>query len=220
LRYLAIVASSIAVTSLWAELCVFVRNYWTPEAQLVRKRWGVRVWLTYLDLWEHQEDLSWIKDEIHLPLIGSTRTIQLSFWDKCDTNIFLERSGAVAHGALWNGGHDGPYSLPAVLDIKIKEFVPQPGREHRHNLRVLVNGTTPELAQNSYYAIPSDSLPTLESLETWALELTRFRRRAIFGDNLQGSFMSLARKYAECEKLLPLVSGPYCTILFSREDSS
>lgn len=153
------------------------------------------------DLWERQRDLSCIKDEVPLVLTNPKRIVQLSFWDNCDTNIFLEHSDDV-----WNGGHDGPYILPALFEIEVQDFVPLPGTQDRHNLHVLEDNGFTLPAETFYYAIPEESLPTLGSLETWALELTRFKRRAIFGDSLQGSFMSLARRYYECEEALPLVS--------------
>ncbi len=127
--------------------------------------------------------------------------MQLSFWDLCDTNIFLERSNNT-----WDGGHDGPYILPSLFEIDVKDFEPHPAKRNRHNLCVFEDYDSTVPAKDLYYAIPEESLPTLEGLEAWVLSLTRFKRRAIFGDSLQGSFMSLARRYYECERVLPLVS--------------
>jgi hypothetical protein len=164
--------------------------------------------LMSVDLWERQRDLSWIKDEIPL-LMSPKRIVQLSFWDHCDTNIFLERSNNT-----WDGGHDGPYVLPELFKIEVQDFVPHPGRQNRHNLDVFEDYDNMVPAENFYYAIPEKSLPTLEDLETWALELTRYKRRAIFGDSLQGAFMSLARRYYECKPALPLVSLIFCFLPF------
>ena len=69
-----------------------------------------------------------MREEIPL-LTGPRRIVQLSFWDRCDTNIYLERSND-----SWNGGHDGRYVLPAVFEIEVQDFVPLPGRQQRHNL--------------------------------------------------------------------------------------
>jgi hypothetical protein len=114
-----------------------------------------------VDLWERQRDLSWIKDEVPLILTSPKRIVQLSFWDSCDTKIFLEHSDDV-----WNGGHDGPYILPALFEIEVQDFVPFPGRQDRHDLYVLEDHGFTVPADAFYYAIPEESLPTLKSLET------------------------------------------------------
>jgi hypothetical protein len=157
----------------------------------------------FTDLWDQHRDLSWVQQEIPSRLTSPKRIVQLSFWDLFDTNIFLERSNNA-----WDGGHDGPYILPALFEIEVQDFEPDPAKQSRHNLCMFEDYDSTVPTENFYYAIPEESLPTLESLETWMFELTRFKRRAIFGESLQGSFMSLARRYYECERTLPLVSSP------------
>jgi hypothetical protein len=145
--------------------------------------------------------MEWIRNEITLPLQGPKKTFQLSLVNACDISPNFDEPGRI-----WDGGHDGPYLPTAPLKIEVQEFYPSPGREYLHTLIILEDSASPVTIENSYYAITPESLPTLDTLETWALDSTRFRRRVIFGDKLQGSFMSLARRYAECAIELPLVS--------------
>ena len=94
----------------------------------------------------------------------------------------------------------------APLQIVVQDFQPGPGREIKHNLNVTLKDSKETLlTAPSYYAIPTDSLPTLEKLSSWALDSTRLQRRSIFDEGLQGAFMSLACRYYECKTVLPLV---------------
>lgn len=108
---------------------------------------------------------------------------------------------------IWaTGGHDGPWKVANPLEIVIQDFTPRPGMEHRH----IFNGKSPQdigerATAPQFYAIPENSLPTLETLEAWALETTRNHSRAFIGA-FHGSFLSLGRRYCECKKPLPLVS--------------
>jgi hypothetical protein len=49
-------------------------------------------------------------------------------------------------------------------------------------------------------------LPSLDTLVNWVLDTTRYHRRACFGSGFHGGFLSLALRYYECERDLPLVS--------------
>jgi hypothetical protein len=121
---------------------------------------------------------------------------------------------------IWDGGHDGPWIDSAYLDIEVQDFEPLPGEEHKHVLEVgwsegMTTSNTPE-----FYAIPTDCLPSLECLETWVLETTQHSRRACFGSGFHGTFLSLALRYCECERDLPLVSSlplsiPLSSFLFA-----
>jgi hypothetical protein len=119
---------------------------------------------------------------------------------------FCDISAIVKDRDYWAGGHDGPWMPVPPLQIVVQDFEPGPGREIKHNLNVtLKDSKETVLTAPSYYAIPIDSIPTLEKLSSWALDSTRFQRRSLFDEGLQGSFMSLARRYHECKTVLPLV---------------
>jgi hypothetical protein len=125
----------------------------------------------------------------------------LSLVNFCDISAFVNDQDYT-----WNGGHDGPWMPVAPFQIVVQDFDPEPGREIKHHLNVTFGDSKETvLTAPSYYAIPTDSLPTLEMLSQWGLDSTRFERRCIFDERLQGSFMSLARKYYECKTFLPLV---------------
>lgn len=153
------------------------------------------------DLWDRKHDIRWLKRNL-TPLRGSRRIVELSLVNFCDISAWVKD-----HDYTWDGGHDGPWMPVAPLQITVQDFEPGPGREIKHNLNVtLTDSKKTVLTAPSYYAIPADSIPTLETLSRWALDSTRFQRRSIFDEGLQGSFMSLARKYYECRSVLPLRS--------------
>jgi hypothetical protein len=106
---------------------------------------------------------------------------------------------------IWDGGYDGPFIDSASLDIEVQEFEPLPGKEHKHILNVGCAGTTTS-TNPEVYAIPVDCLPSLDTLVTWVLDTTRYSGRACFGSGFHGTFLSLALRYYECERDLPLVS--------------
>lgn len=156
--------------------------------------------LIAIDLWDCQHDNRWLKRNLP-PLQGPRRIVEVSLVNFCDISAFVKDKDYT-----WNGGHDGPWIPVTPLQLVVQDFEPRPGRAIKHNLNVtLVDSKKTILTAPSYYAIPADSLPTLERLSQWALESTRLQRRSLFDEGLQGSFMSLARRYYECKNELPLV---------------
>jgi hypothetical protein len=96
------------------------------------------------------------------------------------------------------------------LEIQVKEFEPRTGMELEHSLDVTFSdgnetiSTTPQ-----FYEIPADCLPSLDELETWVLNTTRHSRRTVFNSGFHGTCFSLARRYCECGRELPLVSSTF-----------
>lgn len=161
----------------------------------------LRIILMIPDLWDRRHDIRWLKRNL-TPLRGSRRTVQLSLVNFCDISAYVND-----FDIIWDGGHDGPWMPIPPLQITVQNFEPETGREIKHNLNVTLTGSKKAvLTAPSYYAIPDDSLPTLQELSKWALDSTRHQRRSIFDEGLQGSFMSLARRYYESKAVLPLVS--------------
>jgi hypothetical protein len=106
---------------------------------------------------------------------------------------------------IWDSGYDGPLIDPASLDIEVQEFEPLPGKEHKHILNIWCADTTTS-TNPGFYAIPVDCLPSMDTLVTWVLDTTRYDGQACFGSGFHGTFLSLALRYYECERDLPLVS--------------
>jgi hypothetical protein len=125
----------------------------------------------------------------------------------CSTPEMLKQAPWIWDGV---GGYDGPLIEPASLDIQVQEFEPLPGKEHKHILDIWCADES-ILVNPGFYAIPVDSLPSLDTLVDWILGTTRNSRRACFGSGFHGAFLSLALNYYECKRDLPLVSlFPLC----------
>jgi hypothetical protein len=155
-------------------------------------------------LWDQKEDLAWLKEEVHARF-GPRKTLSISLTAFCDANSLLFDTDVESQ--IWaSGGHDGPWTIASPLEIVIQDFEPTAGKEYRH---IFDRDPTDHPGEKStapqFYAIPADSLPNLETLEAWALETARNHPRAFFG-RIRGPFLSLARRYCECKKPLPLVS--------------
>ena len=118
----------------------------------------------------------------------------------CSTPDMLNRAPWI-----WDSGYDGPFIDSASLDIEVQEFEPLPGKEHQHVLNIWCAGTA-NSPNPGFYAIPADCLPSLDTLVTWVLDTTRYDGRACLGSGFHGTFLTLALRYTECERDLPLVS--------------
>jgi hypothetical protein len=183
---------------------VLAKNSWrfvlTPSNQVMPISPILYTQLIMIDLWDRQHDNRWLRRNLP-PLQGPRRIVELSLVNFCDISAVVKDKDYT-----WDGGHDGPWIPVTPLQIVVQDFEPRSGREIKHNLNVtLMDSQKTFLTQSSYYAIPADSLPTLDRLSRWALDSTQFQRRSIFDEGLQGSFMSLARRYYECKTALPLV---------------
>ncbi len=67
---------------------------------------------------------------------------------------------------------------------------------------------------SEFYAIPEDSLPTLEEIEGWALDtMISYPTHAFLGW-LRSTFVHFARSYYESDKDLPLVSSDLLLVHF------
>jgi len=114
---------------------------------------------------------------------------------------------------MWAGGDIEHWKVAAPLELEVQAFKPRPNREFQHvdmdvgpsDVAVSTGGMDLQ-----YYAIPEASLPSLELLENWALDTTRHNKGALVGE-FNGNFLSLARRYCECPKVLPLVRLFPCT---------
>lgn len=119
---------------------------------------------------------------------------------ECSTPEMLNRAPWI-----WDAGYDGPLIEPASLDIQVQEFEPLPGNEHKHILDIW-RVDKPISVNPGFFAIPVDCLPSLDTLVNWVLDTTRYSGRACFGSGFHGTFLSLALRYYECQRELPLVS--------------
>ena len=156
--------------------------------------------LTVIDLWDSKHDGRWLRRNV-THLHSSRRIVELSLVNLCDISSLVEHQ---EHNL--NGGHHGPWTPVTPLRIVVQDFNPGSGRELKHYLNVaLMDGKKTVLTAAPCNAIPADSLPTLEQITQWALDSAWAYRRSIFDEGLQGSFMSLARRYYECKTVLPLV---------------
>jgi hypothetical protein len=106
---------------------------------------------------------------------------------------------------IWDAGNYGLLTEPANLDIQVQEFEPLPGKEHKHILDIWCAEDL-VFVNPGFYAIPVDCLPSLDTLVNWVLDTTRCDGRACFGSGFHGGFLSLALRYYQCERDLPLVS--------------
>lgn len=157
--------------------------------------------------------MKWLKKHV-TPLHGPRTSVRICLVNFCDLSKFTTPEVLIQKPWIWIGGHDGPWIDSAYLDIEVQEFQPMQGKEHKHTLNVTWNGDTTVSTRPHFYAIPEDCLPSLETLERWVLDTTRYSRRAFFGSGFHGTFLSLAVRYCECERDLPLVSvvlidGPF-----------
>jgi hypothetical protein len=124
----------------------------------------------------------------------------------CDLSNFSTPEKLNQAPWIWDGGYDEPFINSASLDIEVQEFKPLPGKEHKHILNIWCEDTTTSTTNPGFYAIPEDCLPSLDDLVKWVLDTTRYSGRACFGSGFHGTFLSLALRYYECERDLPLVS--------------
>ncbi|KAE9377782.1 hypothetical protein N431DRAFT_478944 [Stipitochalara longipes BDJ] len=154
------------------------------------------------DLWDIQEEVLWLKEEVPA-LFGPRKRLNISLTTFCDANSLVFNTDAGSQ--IWaSGGHDGPWSVAKPLEIVVQDFIPTAGKEHRHIFeRSPYAGSGGTTTAPQCYAIPDDSLPNLETLEAWALETSRHHPRA-FVRRFRAPFLSLARRYCECKKPLPL----------------
>ncbi len=149
-------------------------------------------------------DIEWLKSEV-TALQGPKSILSISLAPHCDASSFLFNNDL--DSVRWAaGGHEGPWAVAKPLDVKVQEFTPIPGAEDKHifDLDTSEDGFPVQVTPQCY-AIPRDCLPTLQALEDWALDTARNHPRAFVG-GIRGSFLSLARRYCECKRILPLVS--------------
>lgn len=147
--------------------------------------------------------MKWLKQHV-TPLYGPRKSVRICLANFCDISKFSPPDILSQLPWIWDGGHDGPRIGSACLDLTVQDFVPLQGKEHEHTLDISRGGATITTSPQ-FYAIPEDSLPSLETLESWVLDTTRHSRRAFFGSSFHGTFLSLALRYCECERELPLV---------------
>ncbi len=129
--------------------------------------------------------------------------------NSCDLSKYSAPSIMSLVPWVWDGGHDGPWRGSSELIIKVQDFVPLPSSSAEHEMNVQLTGLNCDATvrtQPQYYAIPTECLPSLNVLEAWVLDTTLHSRRAFFASGFQGTFFSLAVRYSECQKDLPLVS--------------
>jgi hypothetical protein len=164
--------------------------------------------------------MRWIKNEIP-SLHGPKEIIRISAYNLCYANdvapaTWDDVDWILADDWDWvlSEGLDESWKATKVvapLELEVQSFHPSPGKESRHILSTRVtysvvdSSSTTSPSGSQYYAIPESSLPSLKVLEDWALATTKYHRKAFVGGFL-GSFLSLARRYCECRKALPLVS--------------
>jgi hypothetical protein len=158
------------------------------------------------DLWDRANDLEWLKKHV-TPLQGQRKTMRICLFNSCDLSNFTAPSKLNGAPWVWDGGYDGPWIDPACLDITVQKFKPLPGEDGKHSLQVALSNGGIDAISPQYDAIPSDSLPSLETLEAWVIDTNRHSRRAFFNSCFHGTFLSLALRYCGCERELPLVSN-------------
>lgn len=140
-------------------------------------------------------------------LHGPKRSVFISPINLCDVTALQLLDPA---SKIYAGGHDGLFSVAAPLIVEVQDFVPRENHEDKYILAIRYQHTLPRRTRSikpEFFAIPEESLPSLETIQNWVLDATRRYRRAFVG-GFYGSFLSLARRYCECERELPLVSVP------------
>ncbi|KAH8685530.1 hypothetical protein BGZ60DRAFT_395392 [Tricladium varicosporioides] len=154
------------------------------------------------DILGQDRDVSWLKTEI-TTLYGPKKVLRISPVSFCDQPA--SDNPRYKANRQWHytraGGEDKPWRVAAPLELEIQAFQPRSNLDND-----LTGSAIPSLTISDdpeLYAIPEKSLPSLETLEVWALNTTRQHRRALVG-GFQGAFLSLARRYCECERDLPM----------------
>lgn len=143
------------------------------------------------------------------PLRGPKRIIRICLFNSCGLSKYSAPTALNPVPWIWDGGHDGPWRGPSEFEIEVQDFVPLPSSSDEHVMDVQLtgrNGDTTMPTPPQYYAISAECLPSLDILEAWVLDTTLHSRRAFFASGFQGTFISLAVRYSECTKYLPLVS--------------
>lgn len=100
-----------------------------------------------------------------------------------------------------------PWKKTVGLQLRVRKFSPREGGDKAHSLTLhdSDSGQTQPLPAE-FYAIPANTLPTLQELEKWAMDtVTTFHANGFLG-GLRASFLSFALLYSECEADIPLVS--------------
>jgi hypothetical protein len=107
-----------------------------------------------------------------------------------------------------------PWKKTIGLELKVRRFSPRDGAEELHCLPIHDRDTfRSRLIPGEFYAIPADSLPTLEELEDWALDTVITNHAVGFLGGLRASFLTFARRYIECPSDLPLVSPKWSLLI-------
>jgi hypothetical protein len=159
-----------------------------------------------LDLWDRAHEVKWLHNNV-TPLRGPRRTMSICLVNYCDLSNFTTPDVLDLTPWIWDGGHDGPWVDSSCLEIEVQDFEPLPGKEYKHILDVTLSDSNKTVSTSPRYnAIPTECFPSLETLETWVLDTTRHSRQAFFASTFHGTFLSLALRYCECERDLPLVS--------------
>ena len=139
-------------------------------------------------------------------LQGQRKAMRICLFNSCDLSHFTTPSNINRVPWVWDGGYDGPWIDSACLDIVVQNFEPLPDKEEKHILQVALPDGGIDSISPQYNAMPSDCLPSLETLEAWVIDTNRHSRRAFFRSCFHGTFLSLALRYCDCERTLPLVS--------------
>lgn len=155
--------------------------------------------LTISDLWDWQSDIDWLKNKVG-PLQGSKQSLKISF-----ANFTIPQELWRSCGTVYTGGFCDPWTAAVPLDIEVQGFVPQSDNGDDYSLDLLhYDEQVVSSMRPAYCVIPAGKLPSLDTLENWAMETSRCHRRAFMG-GFRGSFLSFATRYADSPKDLPMV---------------
>lgn len=139
--------------------------------------------------------------------------MKICLFNSCDLSNFTGPNNLDRAPWVWDGGYDGPWMDSACLDIVVQNFEPLSHKEEKHILQVALPDGGIDSISPQYSAMPSDCLPSLETLEAWVIDTNRHSKWAFFRSCFYGTFLSLALRYCGCEKALPLVSTRFFLLL-------
>ncbi|KAF4630237.1 hypothetical protein G7Y89_g7900 [Cudoniella acicularis] len=180
--------------------------------ELFKSRNVPESWEGPLHLWGQDQDTEWLKSHV-TSLYEPKELLRISSISFCDqpgedNPYYLAKQKWDYNRA---GGEDPKirWEAPNPLELEVQAFKPKPNGEYQHFPGRDTSNSTfaiPSVAASTdlyFYVIAENSLPSLDSLEAWALHTTKLHKCALVG-GFQGDFLSLARRYCECKKELPM----------------
>ena len=149
--------------------------------------------------------MEWLHDEV-TPLTGPIQTLSLFLYNHYHNSASTGVTPGIDLGPATD--QKSKWSSAFALDIHVQTFCPKDDTEANHILTVHETWSNKfHRIPGQFYAIPEEKLPKIQNLEDWALDTLLSHHSVAFVGGLRAALLTLARRYHESRKDLPLVSS-------------